>query len=292
MAVKTRTGRLQWKTARPEANSGHSTPVLWSGADGKDQILLPGSFLLTSYDAATGRKLWWVGGLSFEMKSTPVIGAETIYVNGYGAPVNDPGNKITIPSADSVWPTADADGNGVISKAEFPKFTPAFWFDVADLDRSGSLSRDEWAYYRAALESDNGMLAIRLGGSGDMSDTAIRWKYQRSVPQLPSPLLYGGVLYMINDNGIVTTLDPDKGTVIKQGRLTGAPGPHYASPIAADGHLFFTSEAGAVVVVSPGGDITPLTVNDLGEDTYATPAIADGRLYVRTTTALYAFGKP
>jgi outer membrane protein assembly factor BamB len=292
MAVNTKTGRVQWKTDRPEAKSGHSTPVLWRGSDGKEQILLPGSFLLTSYDAATGRKLWWVGGLSFEMKSTPVIGADTIYVNGYGAPVNDPGNKVTIPAADAVWAAADADGNGVLSTTEFPKYTPAFWFDVADLDRSGALSRDEWAYYRAALESDNGMLAIRLGGSGDMSDTAIRWKYQRSVPQLPSPLLYGGVLYMVNDNGIVTTLDPEKGTVIKQGRLTGAPGPHYASPIAADGHLFFTSEAGAVVVVSPGGDIVPLIVNNLEEDTYATPAIADGRLYVRTTAALYAFGKP
>jgi len=292
MAVNTKTGRVQWKTDRPEAKSGHSTPVLWRDSDGKKQIVLPGSFLLTSYDAATGRKLWWVGGLSFEMKSTPVIGADTIYVNGYGAPVNDPGNKVTIPAADAVWATADADGNGVLSKTEFPKYTPAFWFDVADLDRSGALSRDEWAYYRAALESDNGMLAIRLGGSGDMSDTAIRWKYQRSVPQLPSPLLYGGVLYMVNDNGIVTTLDPEKGTVIKQGRLTGAPGPHYASPIAADGHLFFTSEAGAVVVVSPGGDIVPLIVNNLEEDTYATPAIADGRLYVRTTAALYAFGKP
>ncbi len=88
------------------------------------------------------------------------------------------------------------------------------------------------------------MLAIRLGGSGDMSDTAIRWKYQRSVPQLPSPLLFGGVLYMVNDNGIVTTLNPDTGALIKQGRLTGAPGPHFASPIAADGHIFFTSEAG------------------------------------------------
>jgi outer membrane protein assembly factor BamB len=135
------------------------------------------------------------------------------------------------------------------------------------------------------------MLAIRLGGSGDMSDKAIRWKYQRTVPQLPSPLLYGGVLYMINDNGIVTTLDPEKGTLIRQGRLTGAPGPHYASPIAADGHIFFTSEAGAVVVVSPGGEITPLVVNDLGEDTYATPAIADGRIYVRTMATLFAFGK-
>ena len=130
-----------WKVDRPEAKSGHSTPIVWRGPDGKDQIILPGSFLLTSYDAATGKKLWWVGGLSFEMKSTPVIGGDTIYVNGYGAPVNDPGNKVTVPTADEVWKTADADGNGVLSKAEFPKFTPAFWFDVADLDINGSLTQ-------------------------------------------------------------------------------------------------------------------------------------------------------
>ena len=290
MAVNKRTGRVVWKVDRPEAKSGHSTPIVWRGADGKDQIILPGSFLLTSYDAATGRKLWWVGGLSFEMKSTPVIGGDTIYVNGYGAPVNDPGNKVSVPAADEVWKTADADGNGVLSKAEFPKFTQAFWFVVADLDLNGSLTKDEWAYYRAALDSENGMLAIRLGGSGDMSDTAIRWKYQRSVPQLPSPLLYGGVLYMVNDNGIVTTLDPETGALLKQGRLTGAPGPVFASPVAADGHVFFVTEAGAVVVVEPGGDFTPKVVNNLNEDSYATPAFADGRIYVRTTQALYAFG--
>jgi outer membrane protein assembly factor BamB len=292
MAVDKRTGRERWRVERPEAKSGHSTPIVWRGPDGRDQIVIPGSFLLTSYDAATGKKLWWVGGLSFEMKSTPVIAGDTIYVNGYGAPVNDPGKKISVPAADEIWKTADADGNGLLSKAEFPKFTRAFWFDVADLDQNGSLTRDEWAYYRAALDSENGMLAIRLGGSGDMTSTAIRWKYHRSVPQLPSPIVYRGVLYMVNDNGIVTTLDPETGAVIKQGRLTGAPGPHFASPSVANGHIFFTTEAGAVVVVAPGGDLTPLAVNELGEDTYATPAFADGRIYVRTTAALYAFGKP
>jgi outer membrane protein assembly factor BamB len=290
MALDKRTGRLRWKVDRPEAKSGHSTPILWRSPEGQEQILLPGSFLLTAYEAATGRKLWWVGGLSFEMKSTPVIGGDTLYVNGYGAPVNDPGNKVSVPPADEVWKTADADGSGTLSTTEFPKYTPAFWFEVADLDANGSLTKDEWAYYRAALDSENGMLAIRLGGSGDMSDSAIRWKYHRTVPQLPSPLLYAGVLYMINDNGIVTTLNPDTGAMIKQGRLTGAPGPHFASPVAANGHIFFTSEAGAVVVVAPGGDITPKVINDLGEDTYATPAFADGRVYVRTIAALYAFG--
>jgi hypothetical protein len=292
MAVEKRTGRVRWKVDRPEAKSGHSTPILWRAPDGKDQLLLPGSFLLTSYDPATGKKLWWVGGLSFEMKSTPVIGGDTIYVNGYGAPVNDPGNKVSVPTEDEVWKTADQDGNGTLSKAEFPKFTQAFWFDVADLDANGGLTKDEWAYYRAALDSENGMLAIRLGGSGDMTDKAIRWKYQRSVPQLPSPLLFGGVLYMVNDNGIITILNPDSGALIKQGRLTGAPGPHFSSPTAADGHVYFSSEAGAIVVVKPGEDLTPLAVNDLKEETYATPAFADGRIYVRTTMALYAFGAP
>ena len=290
MAVDKRSGKVRWKVDRPEAKSGHSTPILWRAPDGRDQLLLPGSFLLTSYDPATGRKLWWVGGLSFEMKSTPVIGGDTIYVNGYGAPVNDPGNKVSVPPADEVWKTADADGNGTISKPEFPKFTQAFWFDVADLDASGALTKDEWAYYRAALDSENGMLAIRLGGAGDMTDKAIRWKYHRSVPQLPSPLLYGGVLYMVNDNGIITILNPDTGALIKQGRLTGAPGPHFSSPTAAGGHVYFSSEAGAIVVVKPGEDLTPLAVNDLKEETYATPAFAAGRIYVRTTRALYAFG--
>jgi len=95
----------------------------------------------------------------------------------------------------------------------------------------------------------------------------------------------------VNDGGIVTTLNPETGALIKQGRLAGALGAYYASPVAADGHVFFTSEAGAIAVLPPSGDLTPLVVNTLGEDTYATPAFADGRIYVRTTRALWAFGK-
>ena len=291
MAVSTRTGQQKWKTPRPEATSGHATPIVWRAPNGRDQILLAGSFLLTAYDPATGAKIWWVRGLSFEIKSTPVISGDTLYINGYGSPEGDPGRKISVPPPDEVWPTADADKNGTLSVTEFPKYTAPFWFDVADLNKDRVLTKNEWEYYRAALDSENGMLAIRLGGTGDTTDKAIRWKYQRSVPQLPSPVVYKNVLYMVNDNGIVTTLNPETGAVIKQGRLTGAPGAVYASPIAADGHLFFTSEAGAIAVLPPTGDLAPLVVNDLKEDTYATPAVADGRLYVRTTRALWAFGK-
>lgn len=290
MAVDARTGKERWKTARPEAKSGHATPILWRAADGRDEILIPGSFLLTAYDAATGARRWWVNGLCFEIKSTPVISGDTLFINGYGSGENEPGKKIIVPPANEVWPTADVDKNGLLSKTEFPKYSAAFWFDVADLDLNGTLTKDEWEYYRAALESENGMLAIRLGGKGDMTATALRWKYQRSIPQLPSPLVYKNVLYMVNDIGIVTTLNPETGALIKQGRLTGALGAYFASPIAADGHVFFVSEPGVVAVLPTSGDLTPIVVNDLKEDTFATPAVADGRLYVRTTRALWAFG--
>jgi len=291
MALDKRTGKQIWRTERPEARSGHATPILWRGPDGKDQILLPGSFLLTAYDAQTGKRIWWVRGLSFEIKSTPVILGDTLFINGYGAPENDPGKKINVPAADEIWAVTDTDKNGRIEKTEFPKYSAAFWFDVADLNGNKSLTKEEWEYYRAALDSENGMLAIRLGGSGDTTEKAVKWKYQRSVPQLPSPLVYENILYMVNDNGIVTTLNPETGAMLKQGRFTGALGAYYASPVAADGHLFFVSERGAVVILPPGGDLTPLVVNDLGEDCYATPAFADGRIYIRTTQALYAFGQ-
>ena len=290
LSLDKNTGKERWRTPRPEAKSGHATPILWRAPDGRDQLLLPGSFLLTAYDAMTGEKRWWVRGLSFEIKSTPVVHGDTLYINGYGAPENDPGRNINVPPSDEVWPVADLDKDGVISKGEFPKYSAPFWFTVADLNLNGTLTKDEWEYYRAALDSENGMLAIRLGGSGDMTEKAVRWKYQRSVPQLPSPIVFGNVLYMVNDNGIVTTLNPETGELIKQGRLTGAPGTYYSSPVAAGGYLYFTSERGAVAVLPPGGDLSPMVVNDLAEDTYATPAFADGTIYIRTVEALYAFG--
>ncbi len=296
-AYDKKTGKERWKTPRPEATSGHATPIVWRGPNGRDQILLPGSFLMTAYDPANGQKLWWVRGLSWEIKSTPVIDGDVMYINGYGSPEGDPDRKVTLPSADEAWATADADKDGVLNKGEFPKgpaaerrFPPAGWFGVADLNQNGTIEKPEWEYMRAALESENGMLCIRLGGSGDMTEKSIVWKYRRSVPQLPSPILYQNVLWMVNDNGIVTTLNPKTGEVIKQGRLTGALGTVFASPVAADGHVFFTTQPGAVAVMAPTGDLTPLAVNPLNEDVYATPAIADGRIYVRTVQALWAFG--
>jgi hypothetical protein len=159
-----------------------------------------------------------------------------------------------------------------------------------DLDGNQYLDSGEWAYYQAARATRGGMYSFALGGKGDMTERSFRWHYAKAVPQLPSALLYRGVLHMVNDAGVVTSLEPETGNVIRQGRVEGAPGSYYASPVAADGKIFLASESGRVAVLKPEGSLEVLALNDLGESIYATPAIADGRIYIRTEKALYAFG--
>ena len=162
----------------------------------------------------------------------------------------------------------------------------------ADLDGDKMLSRADWDYYKAAMESDNGMLAIKLGGSGDMTAKSVRWKFHRGIPQLPSPLIYENVLYMVNDGGgRVTLLNPDDGELLLQGRLPGSSDTFYASPVAGDGKVYISSEKGKVFVLPPGPKLEPIAVNDLGDSIYATPALVDGRIYLRTLNTLYCFGK-
>jgi outer membrane protein assembly factor BamB len=287
-----KSGKELWRTARPEAKSGHSTPIVWTPRGGRPQVLLPGSFLLSAYDPADGKRLWWVGGLSFEMKSTPVIEGDTLYINGFGSPENNPGNKIDVMTADEAFAKHDTDKDGKFTRDELVPLKHArSYFSFMDLDRDGLMSREEWEYYRAAMASDNGVLAIRLGGSGDMTDKSVRWKYHRGIPQLPSPLVYRGVLYMVNDNGgIVTMLNPETGELLKQGRLPGGSSAFYASPVAADGKVFIASEKGQVYVLPPGPTLEPVAVNDLLDDIYATPALLDGKIYLRTLNTLYCFG--
>jgi outer membrane protein assembly factor BamB len=286
VSVAQRDGKVRWKTPRPEAHSGHSTPILYTPAGGTTQIIVPGSFLVTAYAPSTGEKLWWVGGLSFEMKSTPVVSGDTLFINGFGTPQNQPGAHPTIPPFDDIK-RQYSDAAGKVTFKTLPDGNARSWID---LDANGEVGEQEWDYYKAAMASDNGMLAIRLGGRGDMTASNVRWKYHKSVPQLPSPIVFGGVLYMVNDGGIVTTLNPETGAEMGQGRLKGAIDRYYSSPVAADGKIFMLSETGKVAVLAPGGALEPTVVNDLKDDIYATPAISDGRMYVRTRGWLYCFG--
>jgi outer membrane protein assembly factor BamB len=290
LALHRDSGKVAWTTERPEATSGHSTPVVHRSPSGDLEILVPGSFQVTSYSAATGQKLWWVTGLSFEMKSTPVLENGILYINGYGAPENQPGTNVKAPTWTEALAARDQDRDGLLSGEEVQGHARS-WFGFTDLDSDQRLNEREWRYYEASLASRNGILAIRVGGEGDMTEKNVAWTYDRRVPQLPSPLLYGGVLYMVNDGGVVTSLDPNTGAVLSQGRLKGAVDNYYASPVAADGKIFMASELGKIAVLKPGATLEILAVNDLADLIYATPAIDSGRIYVRTRSALYCFGE-
>jgi outer membrane protein assembly factor BamB len=296
IAVDMNSGGVRWKVDRPEVISGYSTPIIFQPKQGPKQIIIPESFQLSAYSVVDGKRVWWVRGLACEMKSIASSDGEYVYINGWGFPQNQHGEQIsTIPFEDA-WARYDKNNDKLIAKSEvtgtdrMDKMVRAA-FEAFDLDRDEKLNARDWEVFRGMMASENGLLAIRLGGQGDQTTTAIRWHYQRPVPQVPSTLLYEGVLYMINDSGILLSFDPATGNVIKQGRLHGAIDKYFASPVAADGKVFLVGQGGQVSVLKAAGDWQVLAVNELDDEVFATPAIADGRVYIRTRSALYSFGK-
>jgi outer membrane protein assembly factor BamB len=290
-AFDAKTGVERWRTARPAALSGHSTPVVHAGKNGTTEIVAPGSMRLDVYDGRTGKVVWFADGLPSEMKSGAVLGQDAVYVVGYGSPLNEPGHHPVLPPYAEWKASRDADKDGKVTKTEADDTTKEYW-DFTDLDKDGAISEAEWKLYQAMMAAENGLLAFRLGGAGDVSQSAFLWKYQRSVPQLPTPVLYRDVLYMINDGGILTTLDPRTGSVLKQGRLRAAVDHYFASPVAGDGKVYFVSKTGIVSVLRAGGDQEVLSSSDLDDEVTATPALVDGRIYLRTRNLLYCFGLP
>ena len=129
------------------------------------------------------------------------------------------------------------------------------------------------------------MLAVKLGGSGDVTDTHVLWRYEKSLPDVPSPLVYSDVVFLVRSGGIATTLDAQTGKVLKQARLTGALEDYYASPIGVDGKVYIASEHGKVVVLRAAGDWEILAINDFDSDIYRHPGHrGNGRMYIRTRT--------
>lgn len=133
-------------------------------------------------------------------------------------------------------------------------------------------------------------LAIRPGGSGDVTATHIAWKEVKGSPFVPSPLLYEDVLYLINDMAsIATAYEAKTGTLLWQGRLGDAVREGFsASPVAVDDKVFFTNDMGETFVLQAGNEFRLLHVNRLNEPVLASPALVDGTWYFRTHGHLIA----
>lgn len=289
IAVDAANGKIVWRTPR-EVINGYSTPIIHRPARGPAQVIAPGSYRLTAYSIVDGEPVWFVRGLTCQPKSLPIIAGDSLYFSGWTTG-NDAGEQVDLPVFAEVIAAADANRDGKLAQSELPKpWQPTGTWRAIDLDRDGFLNEREWTFFRTRRASRNGLLAVKLGGSGDVTDTHVRWRYEKSLPDVPSPLVYDDVVYIFRNGGIATTLNAKSGSVIKQARLTGALEDYYASPVGAGGKVYIATEHGKVVVLRAAGDWEILAINDFDSDIYATPALAGGKLYIRTRNALYAIG--
>src|SRR5579872_5336982 len=144
----------------------------------------------------------------------------------------------------------------------------------------------------AQIYANNGsrVMAIRPGGKSEVNQTHVAWSEHKGTPGVPSPLYYKGRLYTVQNGGIVFCRVAKTGELVYSGR-TGALGYYYSSPVAADNKIYIASEEGVVVVLDGGEELKVLARNKLDGQILATPAIVDGKIYVRTENQLYAFGR-
>jgi outer membrane protein assembly factor BamB len=131
--------------------------------------------------------------------------------------------------------------------------------------------------------------AVRPGGKGDVTETHVAWSEHKGTPGVPSPLYYKGRIYTFQNGGIAYCRAADTGKLLFGGRL-GALGDYYSSPVAANDKIYIASMEGVVVVLAAGDELKVLATNKLDGGILATPAVVDGKLYVRTEGHLYAFG--
>ena len=287
IALDRLSGRVRWKRERPGMAIGWSTPIVFRPGPEKDRVdlIVLGSVRLDAYDLASGGSRWWLPIGSGGALGTPVVKGDTLMVSTLGS--NDP----NLPAFASAREKYDKDKDGRLSVPEFggdPDLGEHFgWIDV---DNDHLITAEEWNTASTLGVGEFGAIAVRPGASqGLLPQSAILWRFVKNLPYIPAPLLYQDVYYMVRTGGIVTTLDPATGGLLKQGRSPDALGEYYASPVAADGKVFLASVEGKITVLQAGVEWQVLGVNDLAEEIHATPALSEGRIYVRTQGAIYCF---
>ena len=243
---------------------GHgSSPQLY-----EDLLILqcdhPAAAYLLALDTATGEERWMVDrGPLLRAYSTPLVVA------------TDDGDQLIVNS--SRW-----------IDAYDPRTGQTRWRAGSTVElATGMPVYDDGVIYSTRGYSSGPYLSVETGGRGDVSETHVRWRHATRAPYVSSMLLYRGLLYMATENGILTITDPDTGDPVARTRLNGV---YIASPVAADGHVYVLNEDGETVVLEAGPDARVVSRNALGERALASPAIAHGRIYIRTDQHLFAIG--
>ena len=312
LAVQRDTGKTVWEEPRPLFRAGWSTPMIFRH-DGKDELVVMGSKRLTAYDPSNGSEIWWAGGFSNETVGIPVAGdgllfASAAALGGRGDDQIDAERtwKMTLQQFDrnhdgKIERDEMTDGFAFIQRPDLPKDNPGYALPVRNKDallrmfdhnHDGVITKDEWMQTMAAFAalSRPNLEAISPGASGDARKSHLAWEIQRGVPEVPSLLYCKGRLYLLRDGGILTCLTASTGAQLFQGRI-GTLGQYIASPVAAGDKLIVASVSGVVTVIQVDDQLKVLARNDFAEQIFATPAVADDKIYLRTEGYLYALGE-
>ena len=264
-------GQVAW--ARHLARDYGPFEIVWGHSSSPtiyDDLLIlqcdhePNSYLL-ALDRRTGEERWKVDrGAGLRSFSTPVV------VSGPN------GDELIVNASERIDAYAPATGEW-LWRAGGPNQFPV---PSATYDDDGTL-------YTSRGHRAGPYMAIRLGGRGDVAETHVAWRVDTGAPYISSILYYDGLIYMGNGNGIVTAVDAETGHRVWQDRLGGI---YSASPMAGDGKVYFFSETGETLVLEAGNELTVLARNDLGQRIVSSPAVSDGRIFIRSDEWLIAVG--
>lgn len=290
LAVDKLTGKVKWRIERPEFTTSYATPIIWE-VNGKKQLVVSGTLRVVGYDPENGKEIWTVRGLARAVHLTPTIGPDnTLYLGGWTSGA-DPGERFDVKPWAEMIAKNDANKNGVLEKEEFPEGPLRDRFAHFDANKDFKVTEAEYeAYRKIILTAVNRIVAIKPGGIGDVTNTHVLWEHTKDLPFVPCLLWANGHLFLIKNPGILTSLDAATGKVVKSERVSSG-SDYYASPVYGDGKIYLLSQRGHCTVVSAEGNWKVLSRSRFEDDVFGTPAILDGRIYLRTNAFLYCFGE-
>ena len=309
IALDKTNGETIWEAARPQIGEGWSSPMIWSHDDG-DELIIQGSGRLTAYDPKDGSERWWVNGMPPHTVHTPIAGEKYLYAGS--AQLGGLANEKFDP--EEMWKATlqfDANENNQIDedemkhehftlpfRPELPIDHPGFGFPTQfrdgiinslDANKDKIIVKEELVkMYGFGGGSKPVIMAIQPGASGEADETHVTWSVNRNIPEIPSPLYYQGRIYMIRDGGIFACINAESGDLLYRGRINSM-GQFSASPIAANGHVYFASTYGVITIMAAGDELKVVKQFDLGEEIHSTPAIVGNEFVVRTNERLYLF---
>ena len=286
LAVEARSGKTRWQTPRKEVASSYTTPILWK-RNGRSDVVVAGSMRVAGYDLRDGKEQWTSRVMtSVSVAPTPVAAGDRLFVMSRGVPPTAMGTFA------SFFGKMDENSDGKIALTEVPREMKGGMFRKMDNDSDGFITEKDWsAMTNLFAQGDSGLFALQASGTKNSSGMQTLWKKTKGVSAITSPLLYDGRLYVVQDGGRLTCWNAGDGTVLYEQERLNAEGEYYASPVAANGHVYLASIRGVINAVRAGDKLEIAGRSELGESVMTTPAIADDKVYVRSEGHLWAFGR-